>query len=297
MIIYKTINLINGMIYIGQDSINRSYYFGSGVLIIQSIKDFGKENFKKETIEVCGSKAELDEQEKYWIAKLNSTNPKIGYNIAKGGGGSLGYKHTAESKQRMSENHWLKNKESPRKGIKLSEDHKRKISENHGMKGKHHSKEAKLKISKRHKGKPPWNKGIHLSEDHKQKLSESKKGRMVSDEHRRNLSKNNSCYWKGKTFSPEHLQKMSESHKGKNPWNTGKKLSDEHCKKISDSLKKRKFTKEHCEKIKLKCIKRYNIPEDELYQLYIINKLSYRQISYKYGCSKKTIINKCKNII
>ena len=81
MRIYKTINLINGKIYVGQDYNNRDNYLGSGKIILKAIKKYKKENFKKEILEECNSQEELDEKEKYWILKLDSTNPNIGYNI------------------------------------------------------------------------------------------------------------------------------------------------------------------------------------------------------------------------
>lgn len=87
MIIYKTTNLINGKIYIGQDSKNNSMYLGSGLILFKAIKKYGLNNFKKEILEYCKTKNQLNEQEKYWIKKCNSTDHKIGYNIAKGGNG------------------------------------------------------------------------------------------------------------------------------------------------------------------------------------------------------------------
>jgi hypothetical protein len=90
MVIYKTTNLANGKIYIGQDSKNDKNYLGSGKTLFKAIKKYGKENFKKEILEECLSKKQLDEREKFWILKLNSTDPKIGYNISPGGtGGKL----------------------------------------------------------------------------------------------------------------------------------------------------------------------------------------------------------------
>ena len=47
MIIYKTTNLVNKKIYIGQDSKNNPEYLGSGAIVKKAIKKYGKENFKK----------------------------------------------------------------------------------------------------------------------------------------------------------------------------------------------------------------------------------------------------------
>ena len=85
MIIYKTTNLINGKIYVGQDSKNNFEYLGSGNLIRRSVKKYGKENFKKEILCECKTKEELNEREIYWIKKLKSQNKNIGYNITDGG--------------------------------------------------------------------------------------------------------------------------------------------------------------------------------------------------------------------
>lgn len=100
MIIYKTTNIINNKIYIGQDSKNNPNYLGSGFKLLKAINKYGKENFKKEILQECNSKNELNECEKHWIKKLKSTNPNIGYNIVDGGqGGNLGeYANLKKSK-------------------------------------------------------------------------------------------------------------------------------------------------------------------------------------------------------
>lgn len=86
--IYKIINLINNKIYIGQHyGYIDDNYMGSGLLINRALLKYGKENFKKEIIEICNSKKEINNREKYWIYFYNSTNIKIGYNITKGGNG------------------------------------------------------------------------------------------------------------------------------------------------------------------------------------------------------------------
>ena len=101
MIVYKTTNLINGKIYVGQDSKNNPRYLGSGAIIKRAIKKYGVENFKKEIIEVCHSKNEMDEKEKYWIKKLKTI--ENGYNISEGGNGCLGCKQSDETKQKRRE--------------------------------------------------------------------------------------------------------------------------------------------------------------------------------------------------
>lgn len=103
MNVYKITNMVNGKIYIGQEKRNKGHYFGSGLLIKKAILKYGKENFKKEILETCETKEELDEREIFWIAELNSTDQSIGYNIAQGGSGSHGYEYTEEHRKRISE--------------------------------------------------------------------------------------------------------------------------------------------------------------------------------------------------
>ena len=87
MIIYKTTNTINGKIYVGQDAINDPAYFGSGMVLEKAIRKYGVQNFRKDILEHCSSKQQLNEREIFWISFLNATNRRIGYNIAKGGTG------------------------------------------------------------------------------------------------------------------------------------------------------------------------------------------------------------------
>jgi group I intron endonuclease len=86
MYIYKTTNLLNGKIYVGFHNGKRKNYFGSGTLLTKEIKEHGKENFINEILEYCDEK-EYNIKEKYWIKKLDATNPDIGYNISLGGSG------------------------------------------------------------------------------------------------------------------------------------------------------------------------------------------------------------------
>lgn len=49
----------------------------------------------------------LNEKEKFWIDKLNTHDPKQrkGWNLTKGGEGSIDYQHTEKTKKKMSQNH------------------------------------------------------------------------------------------------------------------------------------------------------------------------------------------------
>lgn len=156
MIIYKTTNLINGNFYIGQDSKNDPMYLGSGKLLKLAIQKYGKENFVKEIIIECNTKNDLDQQEIFWISKLNPV-----YNLAKGGsGGNTRYNFDTESYEQ-----WIENKKRNAKG-----------GVEKGYKWKH---ESPLKGKKREFG-TPWllgEKNPAKRLDVREKISKSKLGK------------------------------------------------------------------------------------------------------------------------
>lgn len=85
--IYKTTNLINNKIYVGQH-ISPSFdpkYLGSGIKVKAAFKKYGKSKFKCEVLEECQSLDELNQREAYWIDYWKSCNPHVGYNIKPGG--------------------------------------------------------------------------------------------------------------------------------------------------------------------------------------------------------------------
>jgi hypothetical protein len=68
--IYKTTNLINGKIYIGQHKGKFSNrYFGSGLHLKRSINEYGKKSFKVEAIVFLPTKKQIDEFECFLIEK------------------------------------------------------------------------------------------------------------------------------------------------------------------------------------------------------------------------------------
>jgi hypothetical protein len=154
MIIYKTTNLINGKIYIGQDSKNDPNYLGGGLKLKHAIKKYGKENFEKIIIEHCTSYDILNSREKYWILKHDSTNPIIGYNIDVGGNGAVDRARWLENKKLnrkggLKKGYKWKN-ESPLKGKKRENGTPWLLGENNPAK----RLDVRNKISKSKLGKP-----------------------------------------------------------------------------------------------------------------------------------------------
>lgn len=94
--IYK-INFPNGKIYVGLsqairtrilDHLNKDFREHPELPISRAINKYGIQDV--EILEDCSlmNRIDLQEKEKYWIAKLNATNPEIGYNVSIGGDGS-----------------------------------------------------------------------------------------------------------------------------------------------------------------------------------------------------------------
>ena len=85
--IYKTTNLLDNKIYIGQHKgkLFDPDYYGSGSWFSSVFRKYGKENFRCEVIEECKTQQSLNERETYWIENFQSRNPSIWYNLAKGG--------------------------------------------------------------------------------------------------------------------------------------------------------------------------------------------------------------------
>lgn len=144
MYIYKITNVVNNKIYIGKTSKSIEERFAGHLYAMSSYRDgkykkvsrlyasmckYGADKFVVSEVEIVDNPSQLDEREVYWIKRLDSTNPAIGYNIAPGGnGGALfkGHKHSAKSKLLMSEKR--RGQPSNRAGVSMTQDQKDKIS-------------------------------------------------------------------------------------------------------------------------------------------------------------------------
>ena len=177
--IYKIVNLINNKMYVGRASFidkRKNEHFRllklnkhKNSYLQLSYNKYGKENFIFEVIEYC-EKEKLISKEDYWCKKLNVNDPKIGYNLAITHDSIGFYKHSDETKKKMSNSSKGKKKSKEAvekmrislKGRKFSEDHIRKIkdwySKNPHPMIKGHSQESKKKMSNSRKGKISNNK-------------------------------------------------------------------------------------------------------------------------------------------
>ena len=144
----------------------------------------------------------LNQMEIYYIKKYNPQ-----FNFTDGGDGMTGFKHSEETRKKMSENnarYW--------KGKTLSEETRKKISE--AKKGKTHSEETRKKMSEANKSKNNPMYGKTHSEETRKKMSEAKKGKTLPEKTRKKISEankgeNNPMY--GKTHSEEARKKISEA--------------------------------------------------------------------------------------
>ena len=203
--IYKITNLVNNKVYIGQHyGYVDDSYMGSGVLIIKAIKKYGKENFKKEIVEVCNTIEEINLKENYYIKYYKSYAP-TGYNIATGGEGGDTFSHNPNIEQirkKIKNNHAdFSGKNHPSYGLKRSEYTKKLIGEKSKLKKgfiwvyNPETNQEKCVMKGQtipdgfiHGRKPSPLKGIPLSESTKIKLSLSKKGRKQSLKQRQKQS-------------------------------------------------------------------------------------------------------------
>jgi group I intron endonuclease len=238
MIIYKTTNLINGKFYVGKDERNKPDYLGSGINLNRAIKKYGRENFIKETIEVCSTREELIEREKYWIKETKAQ--ELGYNIADGGlggntiseenkdrilNGFKGGRHTPETIEKIKRTREERKKQNP-DAYKMSQENRELMSKVH--KGKVHPKEWKRNHSEKmkelyHSGDTSQFQKFIENQKGENKRAENNPmwGRKASEETKRKQSeyhKNNPVrYWSGKKQSPESNEKRRQSLINKTP--------------------------------------------------------------------------------
>lgn len=86
--IYKITNLVNNKVYIGAHKTQdlNDGYFGSGIGLKRALRKHGKENFKKEILELLPTEKQMYEREKELVFL-----GEVSYNMTRGGKG--GFSH------------------------------------------------------------------------------------------------------------------------------------------------------------------------------------------------------------
>lgn len=228
MIVYEIKNKINGKSYIGQhDSDDLSNYWGSGKLIKAAINKYGIANFDRTILERCVSKEELNEREKYWIAKNNTI--KNGYNLTEGGTGGdtsqfIDYSDEWAEKQRQNaKDYWnnLSDEEKKNRSQKMLGDKNPMFGREGFWKGKKIPKDIIQKsIDKRRSYKgdqnPNWKGGTSFKYCECGTKISPINNTCISCRDRSGI--NNPFF--GKTHSAETKQKLSELKKDIKPINT-----------------------------------------------------------------------------
>ena len=196
--IYRTTNLINGKLYIGQKlGIVDPDYLGSGTLIIRAVHKYGRENFKLDIIAFCNNRKILDNLEIKEISRHRNIYGKhFLYNIVDGGHGWTGGKHSVKTKKILREKA-LEQFSNPEMRKLFSDIAKNRIK--HPMLGKHLSKQTKLKIGNANRGQNLKLRGVPKSEAHKEKLRQKALGRGHTLETRKKMSRSHT----GLKRSPE----------------------------------------------------------------------------------------------
>lgn len=143
--VYKTTNIINGKMYIGKHKGKQfdNKYYGSGLVITQAIKKYGKKNFIVTLMSKADTLEELDWAEIQLIAEYKNKYGRFCYNQAKGGEGGNAWEYkTEEEKKEFCEKMTIINKERC-----SSPEFKKKLSE--ATKQRYTSKEEKEKHRKK----------------------------------------------------------------------------------------------------------------------------------------------------
>lgn len=188
----------------------------------------------------------LAEAEQFYISTFRGLGIPL-LNLTDGGEGSVGYKHSEETRSKMRKKHVLSPEELARRKVA-------RVGVKNPFFGKKHSPVSRQKMSMARAGRP-------LSAEHVENIAASRRGKPLSAQHRANILAGqirngmSRTTWVGRKHSSETRTKMSESaralpqsvHEARiarlvalNKSRTGQPLSVETRNKISEANKKKK---------------------------------------------------------
>jgi group I intron endonuclease len=167
--IYIVTNLVNAKQYVGitadMEKRWKEHQTDANRVLFNAIQKHGIENFHISHIASAFDYESACDIERLLIKDRNTKAPS-GYNLTDGGEGAFGYKHTEETKKRVSE---------ALKGVKKSEETRKKMSL--ARLGIKYSEETKQKISAAKKGKPSNRLGAKCTDEQRLRMSEGQKAR------------------------------------------------------------------------------------------------------------------------
>lgn len=173
--VYIHINKVNLKCYIGitSNEPKRRWGAGSGYnsnkYFKRAIDKYGWKNFYHVVLHSELVKQDAQQLEIFYIKLFDSKSPN-GYNLSSGGEGASGYRHSLETREKMSKAQ-MGNKHNL--GKKLSEETKRKIGDANRGKVSIMSDKTREKMSKARKGEGSWAYGKKFTEEHRRNLSEN----------------------------------------------------------------------------------------------------------------------------
>lgn len=179
MVVYMTINLINGKRYIGADTKNNPNYIGSGTLLIKAVKKYGKSNFRKVILEEVSNQKELRDREIYWVTYYNAANRSDFYNMSKGGQGGVEGKSVWNNGLSIKDNPKMYNKmytNRNRPNYDYITEEWKKSHSNSILSSEKFQKNKNKKVESRKKSGNEWH-----SEKTKMKIGDANRGRIKTE--------------------------------------------------------------------------------------------------------------------
>lgn len=174
-------------------------------LVNRAIEKYGWENIKHEVLCVVETKEDAELQEREFIKKYNTTNPKFGYNILPGGDVATN-PVTDEMRYKLGSG-W--------RGKKRTEDEKKRIGE--GVRKKFSRPEGNGHI------------GVKATKGTKKKMSESQKKSWEDEKRRKEASDRMKRRMADQEYRKRILDNLAKNQRPKGTWNmeesTKKKLS------------------------------------------------------------------------
>jgi group I intron endonuclease len=263
--IYQWRNSVNGRAYVGSavnlDRRRQQHEkdLKRGAHVNQKLQrawtKYGAEAFAWEVIEHVLDRAELLAREQFWIDQKRCVS--YGYNIAPVAGSMLGFKHSEESRIRMSKAQAGKTM-SPEviekiaaalRGRPKSKEHAAKVGK--AAKGRKHSQDCRDRMSAARKGRTSG----PCKEETKKKIAAAQQGvprKPWTDERKMAVS----LAMTGRKMSPEAIEKTRLKQ-------TGKVVSEETKARMSEAAKRRAPASAEC-RAKLSSLRQGRSLSDEV---------------------------------